>query len=275
MKNKNLYCLQPKKLLHISLIDSVELNELVLGMGPFIDRVARLFLKIFNYLFKSKPVFSTREYAFGSYFSISFPKAKKSPLLRLLIENTIGEFKGIEILVKKGSDTEITDTDIESMLMGIKKKDNTVFIIVGSKELSKEEFYRLFLAFAHYQVLILPITEKDISRYEGWVMRNNISACLVSLIMLADKILLEGELSWWKEDYLCKRQISYIEERLDRMTDSLKDQSRTLIKKLTFIIQYVTAKCEIQETCNLIKISRGTYYSWLNNDPVFRNIMKS
>ena len=254
--------------------EQVELQNISLGMGIFIDRVARLFLAIFRFFFKGKPVFSSREYAFGSYFSIAFRGAKKSPLLRLFKESHIAELKAVEILVKNGSDQYISDTDIESIVMGVRKQEDTLFILVSSGYILDQEIERLFRAFAQNLVLILPFGESDIARFEGWVAKGNINACLVSLVLIAKETLLKDKNTQPREIRLARHQKSFIEERLDLMGDALTGQLRTLIKKLIIIMKFATASWEVKKACELVHISRKTFYNYRNMDPAFRNILR-
>ncbi len=254
--------------------EPAELQNISLGMGIFIDRVMRLFLAIFRYFFKGKPVFSSREYAFGSYFSIAFPRAKKSPLLRLFKESYIAELKAVEILVKNGSDQDIKDMDIESIVMGVRKQEDTLFILVSSGYILDQEIERLFRAFAQHPIIILPLGESDIARFEGWVAKGNINACLVSLTLIAEEMLLKDKYTQPREIMLARYQKSWIGERLDLMGDALTGQLRTLIKKLILIMKFASAGWKIGEVCELVHISRKTYYNWRNMDPAFRNIIR-
>jgi hypothetical protein len=250
-----------------------ELKNISLGMGKLIDRVVRVFLAIFRYWFKCKPIFSTREYAFGSYFSLSFPRAKNSPLLKLFDKANITKRKRVEILVKNGSDQEISDTDIESVIMGTKENTDTIFILITGGRVQDEDIDRLFRAFARNNLIILPLGEKDITRFEDWITKGNINACLMSLIIVAEKILSVDENSMAKNDTFISHQIPFLEISLDKMGGIMAKQLRTLIQKFVYFTWYFHARCVIEETCNLAHISRKTYHNWYNTDPVFRNII--
>jgi hypothetical protein len=251
-----------------------ELQNISLGMETFIDRVVRLFLAIFRFFFKGKPVFSSREYAFGSYFSIAFRSAKKSPLLRLFKETRIAELKSVEILVKNGSDQNIKDTDIESIVMGVREQRGTLFILVSSGYILDQEIERLFRAFAQNLVFILPLGESDITRFEGLIAKGNINACLISLALIAEEMLLKDKNTQPREIMLARRQKSFVEEKLNLMGDALTGQLRTLIKKLILIMNFATASGEVKKTCEFVHISRKTFYNWRNMDPAFRNILR-
>ncbi len=274
------FYLQERRRLGITSVQNeteIDLQNISLGMGDFIDRAVRIFLTIFRYWFKGKPIFSTREYAFGNYLSLSFPRAKRSPLLQLFKENNIAQYKGVEILIKNTPNHEITDIDLDSILAGIKDINDTLYIIVSSSEakVRSEELYRVFRAFQHDQILVLPLTAFDLDRFENWIIKGNINACLISFLMLANRILVEGEPHWWREDPAREFEVRYLEEKLDRMADAITGQLRTLIKKLVLITKFSEARGGINEACRLSKISRRTYYVWCNNDPAFRNIFKS
>ncbi|MFH1049195.1 MAG: hypothetical protein V1732_06050, partial [Patescibacteria group bacterium] len=115
---------------------------------------------------------------------------------------------------------------------------------------------------------------RDITRFEGWVARGNINACLVSLAMLAEKIVWADELKKGRDAILANYNKSFIETRLDRMGDALTGQLRTLIKKLILIMNFASARGEVKEACELVRISRKTFYNWKNMDPAFRNLLR-
>ena len=253
----------------------IQLQNISLGMGDFIDRVVKIFLAIFRYFFKGKPVFSTREYAFGNYFSLSFPRARKSPLLRLFDKANITKRSGVEILVKNGLDQEITDTDIESVIMGTRSKSkDTIFILITKGHIMEEEIERLFRSWVRNNgLMILPLEEKDIVRFEGWIAEGNINACLMSLAAVAERIMWVGENPRVKADIWHRAQIAFIELSLDKMKGLLAPQLRTLISKFVFFMWYMQTGPKKKELYEFAHISKKTYHNWYNMDPVFRNII--
>lgn len=252
----------------------VSLENVSLDKGEFIDRVTRTFLAIFRYWYKGKPIFSVREHAFGSFFSLSFPRAKNSPLLKLFKEANVASYKRVEILVKEGSDQKINDTDIESIIMGTKNDSDTVFIIITSAHVLDEQTERFFRAFAYNGLLLLSVGEQELQKFEGWVKRKNINACLMKLLAIEEELLMLGEPDHWKNDVWRKEQVNFIEKRLDLMGDALDGRLRTIIKKLTFLSNYITARAEIRDACEYTKIGCRTYYYWCKKDPAFRNLLK-
>jgi len=276
------FYLQDKNRLPID-IDKIKLSELQnisLGCGPYIDRVVKVFLSIFRYYFKGKPVFSKREYAFGSYLSLSFPKARKSPLLRLFKEACISEFESVEILIKNGNDQHMSDVDMESLIMGLKKSQKSLIIIVTTDNMDGFDgttmIRRLFSAYEENYIIILPLGELDIVKLENWVAKGNINACLLNLAIISRKILLLMETNMEYVRSTKERfQDSFIEERLDRLGDGINGQLRTIIKKLDFLMTFIVAFGEIKEACEMTRISRKTFYNWINKDSAFRNIIKS
>jgi len=110
-----------------------------LGAETFAKRVQRVFILTCTHLFNGKFTFLSREYMFGKYSSIVFKFAKKSPLLQLIKEINIGELKSIEIIIKDGPDQCISNTDIESIIMTIREKRETLFIIVSDKHILEEK----------------------------------------------------------------------------------------------------------------------------------------
>jgi hypothetical protein len=244
------------------------------GVETFTKRVQRTFLMICRHLFNGKVIFLSREHMFGKYSSIVFKFAKKSPLLQLIKEINIAELKSIEIITKDGPDQYISNTDIESIIMTIREKSETLFIIVSDKHILEEKIDRLFREFAENQVLILLIEEDDVSRFEHWIHEDNINACLLTLTLLARKIANMGDSDKRSEIIINRLQKSFIEERIDKVGGISSNQIRTLVKKLSFIMSFVRTGGEIKENCEYIGISRKTFYNWMNEDSVFRNIIE-
>lgn len=157
--------------------------------STFTNRIHAVFRAIFSYHFTRKPVIWERKTMFGSYTALTFRNAAKSPLLQLLKEELVGEFRSVEILVKRKTNQTIDDTDFESVIMSVRKQEGTLFILVTSGDVPSDDFSRLFRVFTRHIVVILPLGENDISQLETFVKNGNINACLVVLCMLADRIV--------------------------------------------------------------------------------------
>jgi hypothetical protein len=98
------------------------------------ERIQHLFASIFSYHFERTPAIAERTTHFGNYASMIFRKAGASPLLQLLDEGMIGEFKAVEILVKKRLNQEIDDVDLESVIMSVRGEGDTLFILATSAD---------------------------------------------------------------------------------------------------------------------------------------------
>ena len=158
------------------------MSKNVANISVFTDRVQHLFALIFSYHFKRAPIIAERTTHFGNYASMAFRKAATSPLLQLLGEGMIGEFKAVEILVKNRLDQEIDDVDLESVIMSVRGEGDTLFILATSAdEVPADDYERLFRVFTRHQVVIVPLGRNDIERLERFVKIGNINACLVYL----------------------------------------------------------------------------------------------
>ncbi len=246
---------------------------------PFTKHVQNLFASIFRYHFKRRPIVSNRKTPFGIYASLAFRKAVKSPFLQLLKEELIGEFKSVEIIVKNGSNQKIDDTDLESIIISVRREPDTLFILATKGEVPLDDFDRLFRAFTRHLVIILPLGEKDIEKLENFVKNGNINACLVVLTMLANRITTDP----WDEKMMQRHggayatraewQKSATATRLDKMDKLRGPQLRTLIKKIRFLMSFEESGDEISKACKAVKISRKTFYLWLEKDSVFRELV--
>jgi len=239
----------------------------------FAPRVQDLFTKILTYHFKRHPSRFDRQTFFGTYSSLHFRKASNSPLLALLKQNLITECNAVEVLVKNGNH-EIDDTDLESVIKSVRDNSDTLFILVISGEVDSDDFERLYRVFVRYQVIILPLGEKDISELEGFVKNGNINACLVVLAMLADQIATGTEklTSVWAQRV--KWQKEAIQARLPQLGKLKTPQIRTLVKKLAFLMYFEKNGSEVAKACDSIKISRKLFYLWCDDDPAFLKIVR-
>ena len=243
------------------------------SIHSFTTRIHTLFTAIFAYHFTRKPVIWERETMFGTYTSLMFRKASESPLLQLIAEESIGEFKTVEILVKNKTNQRVDDTDLESVIMNVRDQENTLFILVTSGEVPMDDFQRLYRVFTRHLVVILPLGESDIARLEKLVKTNNINACLVILATLADRITSEGEKLYGSYETFATRQKEATLKRLHSLGTLKGPQLRTLIKKLSFLMSFERSGGEITKACRAINISRKLFYLWCDNDPVFKKLL--
>jgi hypothetical protein len=63
--------------------------------------------------------------------------------------------------------------------------------------------------------------------------------------------------------------------RLDKMAKLEGPQLRTLIKKLHFLISFEKSGGKISKACVAVRISRKTFYLWLENDPIFKKLFET
>ena len=250
-----------------------EWRDIPTGMGDFTDRVTHLFTAIVRYFFKGKPIFSSREYAFGSFFSIVFKRAEKSALFRLVNRVSIlDDLNEIEILIKNGPNQEINDSDMEYVVHGVGKVKNRLFILITGGMLEFYQIERFRNAFRHYLTVILPIGDEEIDQFNKWLLSNNTNACLVKIIMLIEKITSIRIDETAYDPMLLEFRESSIENQLDLMGEISCKQARTLIKKLAFLMKSKFNTIEIR--CKSVKIIPKTYYRWLKNDLGFRKVMR-
>jgi len=221
------------------------MNKNIASASTFAERVHHLFASIFSYHFKRHPTMAERTTHFGSYTSMMFRKAGASPLLQLINEGMIGEFKGVEILVKNRLNQEIDDVDLESVIMSVRGEGDTLFILATSAdEVPTDDYERLFRVFTRHQVVIVPLGRNDIERLERFVKIGNINACLVYLFMRTDRVTADP----WDEKMIQKHGGAYATRaawqekattaRLDKMAALQSPQLRTLIKKLHFLMSF-------------------------------------
>ena len=239
----------------------------------FTARIQNLFTEILTYHFKRKPSKFDRQTLFGTYASLLFRKASGSPLLQLLKQDMIGEFEAVEVLVKNEANQKIDDTDLESVIMSVRDKDDTLFILVTSGDVPSDDFDRLYRVFTRYQVIILPLGEDDISKLENFVKNGNINACLVILAALADRVSSGDEKLPDAWAHRVKRQKEAIKSRLAELGRLKTPQIRTLVKKLAFLMSFEKSGSEVSKACASVRISRKLFYLWLENDPVFRKLV--
>jgi len=247
----------------------------------FIARVQNLFASIFSYHFNRKSVFSERKTLFGNYASMKFRGAARSPLALLLEEGLIGEPTAVEVLVKNRLNQKIDDTDLESVILDVRQEKNTLFILATDGEVPSDDFGRLFRVFGRHLVIILPIGKDEIATLERFAKGGNINACLVILFMLANRVTTDP----WDEKMIQRHGGAYAvraewqekatKTRLDKMDKLEGTQLRTLIKKLYFLISFEKVGGEISKACAAVKISRKTYYLWLENDPIFKKVFET
>lgn len=239
------------------------------------DRIKAAFAAIFKYRCKRPMIVGTRKTPFGKYDSFAFRKASKSPFVLLLKEcHIIEEAQAVEILVKQGADQHIDDTDLESVLIGIREVPDTLFILAYQGEVPKDDYERLFKFFTRHLIIVLPLGEKELAKLEKWVAKGNFNACLVHLALLADRVTSEGEMPLrGKYAYRAKWQEEANKVRLERMAKLKGPQLRTLIKKLSFLLSFEKAGMEVSEACELAHISRKTFYLWCEKDPVFKRLL--
>ncbi|KKT82710.1 MAG: hypothetical protein A3B99_01840 [Candidatus Yanofskybacteria bacterium RIFCSPHIGHO2_02_FULL_44_12b] len=251
------------------------MDKPIANPSVFTNRVQNLFTAIFSYHFVRKLVVLEQATPFGTYTSLVFRRADKAPLSQLLKEELIAEPNKIEILVKDGPNQQIDDTDLESVIKSIREEDNTIFILVTSGDVPSDDYDRLFRFFTRHQIIILPLGENDISKLEDFVKNGNINACLVVLCMLTDRITSGNEKlpSIWASR--AERQKEAIVARLNKMADLKGPQLRTLIKKLRFLMSFEKSGGEIAKACMAVKISRKTFYLWIENDPVFKKLFET
>jgi hypothetical protein len=256
------------------------MNKNIVSNSTFTDRVQRLFVSIFSYHFKRQPIMAERTTHFGSYVGMVFRKAAASPLLQLLGEGLIGEFKAVEILVKNRLNQEIDDVDLESVIMSVRGEDSTFFILATSTdEVPADDYERIFRVFTRHQVVIVPLSKNDIERLEHFVKSGNLNACLIFLFMRTDRVTADP----WDEKMMQKHGGAYatrsawqekaIAARLEKMAALQGPQLRTLIKKLHFLMSFEKSGGEIAKACVAVGISRKTFYLWLEKDAIFRTLV--
>ena len=256
------------------------MNKNIADTSIFTERVQHLFASIFSYHLKRMPVITERTTHFGNYASMAFRKAGASPLLQLLNEGMIGEFKAVEILIKNRLDQEIDDIDLESVIMSVRGEEDTLFILATSAdEVPADDYERLFRVFTRHQVVIVPLGKNDIEQLERFVKSDNINACLVYLFMRTDKVTADP----WDEKMMQKHGGAYatrfawqekaITARLEKMAALQGSQLRTLIKKLHFLMSFEKSGGEVAKACAAVGISRKTFYLWLENDAAFGKLI--
>lgn len=249
--------------------------------SSFTARVQSLFASIFGYHFGRKPILSERHTLFGNYVSMKFRGAARSPLALLLKEGLIGEPTAIEILIKNRLNQKIDDTDLESVILHVRQEKNTFFILVTDEEVPSDDFDRLFRVFSRHLVIILPVGKDDIARLEKFAKSGNINACLVILFILANRVTTDP----WDEKMMQRHggayatraewQKSATAARLDKMAKLEGPQLRTLIKKLCFLMSFEKSGNEIAKACAAARISRKTFYLWLEKDPIFKKLFET
>ncbi len=250
-------------------------------MSDFTTRVQNLFAAIFSYHFKRTSIVAERKTPFGNYASVRFRKAGDSPLALLIKEGLVSEPAAVEILTKNDRRQKIDDTDLESVILSIRNEPNTLFILATDGEVPPDDFDRLFRVFSRHLVIVLPIGTDDIARLENFVKSGNINACLVILFMLANRVTTDP----WDEKMIQRHggvyatraewQKSATAARLDKMAKFQGPQLRTLVKKLCFLMSFEQSGNEISKACEAVKISRKTFYLWLENDPMFKKAFET
>ncbi len=242
-------------------------------MSPLASRAHIVFTTLFLYHFARRPARGIRKTPFGKYDRLLFRNAGESPLALLLKEQLIAEPSAVEVLVKKGADQHIDDTDLESVIIAVREEPNTLFILVYEGEVPSDDYLRLFRAFARHQIVILPLGEKDLASLERWVGNGNCNACLVYLTLLADKVTSEDERLPERYAYRMQRQQEANRARLERMGKLEGPQLRTLVKLLSFLLSFERAGSEVSEACRASRISRKTFYLWRDKNPIFRTLL--
>jgi hypothetical protein len=237
-------------------------------------RAQAVFISVFRYHFARRPARGVRKTPFGKYERLLFRNAGESPLALLLKERLICEPAAIEVLVKKGTDQRVDDTDLESVIISVRQEPDTLFVLVYEGDVPSDDYARLFRAFARHQVVIIPVGEKELARLEKWIAKINFNACLAYLTLLADKVTTEEQRLPEKYAYRMERQEKAIRARLERMGKLQGPQLRTLVKKLVFLLSFETAGSEVSEACRSAKISRKTFYLWRENDPLFKKLLQ-
>jgi hypothetical protein len=237
------------------------------------DRSNAVFTPLFRYHFARRPARGVRKTSFGKYERVLFRNASESPLALLLGERLICEPTAVEILLKKGADQHIDDTDLESVIISVREEPDTLFVLVYAGGVPSDDYVRLFRAFARRQVVILPLGEKELARLEKWIGKSNFNACLVYLTILADKVTSEEERLPERYKYQMERQQEANRTRLERMGKLRSPQLRTLVKKLSFLLSFEKSGSEVSEACRSAKISRKTFYLWCENDPIFKKLL--
>jgi hypothetical protein len=247
----------------------------------FQERVQNIFAAIFSYHFDRKPVLSERQTPFGNYVSIKYRAASGSPLALLLTEGLVAEPTAFEILTKNRLKKEIDDLDLESVIHGIRQEKSTVFVLASDGEFERDDFDRLFRVFSRHLVIVLPLGKDDLARLEKYVKGGNINACLIVFFQLTNRVTTDP----WDEKMMQRHggyfanqkewQDKATAARLDGMAKLDSPQLRTLIKKLHFLMSFEKSGNEISKACEAVKISRKTFYLWMENDPIFKSLMEA
>lgn len=248
----------------------------------FTSRAQNLFAAIFSYHFNRKPIFSERQTPFGSYASVRFRNATASPLALLLSDGNICDPpKAVEILAKNRFNKAIDDLDLESVIHGVRQEKNTLFILCSSGDFERDDYDRLFRVFSRHLVIVLPLGKDDIIELEKFAAKGNINACLIILFRFANRIttdpwetkLIEKHGGWYAARNEWQEKAT--KARLDKLAKLDGPQLRTLIKKLLFLINFEKSGNEISKACETVKISRKTFYLWMENDPIFKRAFET
>lgn len=239
----------------------------------FTKRIQDLFTVILRYHFTRRISFGKRKTQFGNYASMTFKKAESSPLALLLKEQLIAEPKAIEVLVKDDPDQAISDTDLEAVIMSVREEPDTLFILASPEETHSDDIPRLFRAFTRNQVVVLPIGKKEIAQFEKWIEKGNLNAFIVRLLMLADELTSGDEKLFGPYKYRQERQQEANFTRLSKMGGLAGPQTRTLVKKLSFLLSFEREGSDITKTAARTKIERKTVYNWIEKDPAFRKLL--